>query len=1278
MERKTIEPPKGAANAQERLLQKMYISNVAKRLRELNQPSDNDRRRWVWELIQNAKDTIANNPKRDSIDIKIVIDGDTVKFIHNGDPFTLDARFGLLWKYSEDKENKESTGRFGTGFLTTHCLSKIVQIQSDVYGDDGKPIGFDVTMFRDGQTEQELLEGLNKMKASERYYDVPYNNTTYTYHVNAESGRKAIKLGIECFHDNIAQTMLFCKELNSVVLVENGVETSIKRLPEKDLGNGLYLASFELVGSETRKRSFIYKSSEKHSEELSKKYKADRSIRIDAAIEVDDNNNIVDHRGKTSFFCSLPLVGIENQLEEPLIINSPDFEPDSERQSLILKGDIFNEETQTITEAGVNQLIYKGIMPLYGAIVSYLVSNGYGRLYLLASGLNAIKNKSSVDTDWYKTNVIDKYRSILLDNPVSISFSTNEKVRLDDCIIVKESKAADEETVFGLIENLYPNKLIKENHEWASILWKDGINLWSTEELCKDVEAKKNWNSLTLVGDVTLSSWYNEFLKHVNSYNELFLKEYALLPNLNGDLKKKDAEDFKQGEKLSEFVISLLQKMGKDVKPIILNSEITVVSLDSKYNSTSYSADLNKLASAIINDSEGNKLNRLEPLLSVTVDDDQKYTEEFINNRRDYFSIMNSLYLNGNAEATVDNNILKSAWEETDKWFCGQVLKTIEGYESIDKLPENLDVQWLNSALKALNVKTDVFNAHKVIPNQYGVFCKQETLYKDGGIPEELKNPILKEIGVDSKFILLDNNMDADAYAISKEKTTADIAQAIAKAMSKSDSSTIYTLDNVYYKYSKEALLEVACYLLTLLPNQTSKDLFAKQEKLLEIAEFLNPSKEFQVSTEIDYSDYDLWKNCDVFVSIMIMDAIQTAGSLEKLNSETGDKGEVNLVEKLNWFFSFINSERISDNSRSLYPNQNGIFKEMSSLYKEEGTINDMLKNIISKLVSSDDEYRNILMDTRIDVQPQQTLNTEDAYKLIDDTIADKYNLPKNWLDENFKEAIRDLIEVWGEQHTGTFNSDNFPKIYPQKDTIVLNVVWTKDKRQQAIDVSSKLGQDTVKAILESPGKIDCIKELAQSDDFEEIVRLGKVALEDKNRKDKDFEFKLKLGKYVENVLRNKIFNSLNGISIGKKISVVDNQNGQDLLVLFEEDPIFHIEVKSRWGNDLSVQMSPLQMLTARKNVDSYVLCCVDMSHASLSIESINEENYPTSEIINHTTALINIGELVQHIELGDPNDVHIGSEYKCVVPHSVISCCGCTFEEMISVIISKITKENL
>ena len=156
-----ISAPKSTEKALEKLLDKMYISNVSKRLRELNQPNDIDRKRWILELLQNAKDTITNNPKRDSIKARILIDGDSVKFQHDGDPFTADARLGLLYKYSEDKENAESTGRFGTGFLTTHCLSKIVTIESNMYGDENAIIGFSVTMYRDGFTEKELLEGLD-------------------------------------------------------------------------------------------------------------------------------------------------------------------------------------------------------------------------------------------------------------------------------------------------------------------------------------------------------------------------------------------------------------------------------------------------------------------------------------------------------------------------------------------------------------------------------------------------------------------------------------------------------------------------------------------------------------------------------------------------------------------------------------------------------------------------------------------------------------------------------------------------------------------------------------------------------------------------------------------------------------------------------------------------------------------------------------------------------------------------------------------------------------
>ena len=83
----------------------MYITNVEKRLRELNAPSEIDKKRWVWELIQNAKDTIALDPNRNEINVRIEINGDTVKFRHDGAPFTAKARYGLLYKNLDSDES---------------------------------------------------------------------------------------------------------------------------------------------------------------------------------------------------------------------------------------------------------------------------------------------------------------------------------------------------------------------------------------------------------------------------------------------------------------------------------------------------------------------------------------------------------------------------------------------------------------------------------------------------------------------------------------------------------------------------------------------------------------------------------------------------------------------------------------------------------------------------------------------------------------------------------------------------------------------------------------------------------------------------------------------------------------------------------------------------------------------------------------------------------------------------------------------------------------------
>ena len=1103
-----IAPPSVIKGSYEKLLRKMYISNVAKRLRQLNQPSDVDCKRWVWELIQNAKDTIASDPTRNQINVRIEIEGDIVRFRHDGNPFTSDARFGLLYKYSEDKENSESIGRFGTGFLTTHCLSKVVTIESNMYSNDEKTelCGFSVTMYRDGQIEKELLEGLDKMEESQKYYGDLFEWTTFTYHVSTDSGRRAIQLGIENFYKHITQTMLFCKELASIELNDNGKITNIIRRPIEEVAPNVMSAIFEIHGETTSIRRFLYSSYHEYNKELSDKYRADREIRIDAAIEVDEDNCIVSHAGNTSHFCVFPLVGIETQLEEPIILNSPDFEPDEERQSLLLSGQNWDEEHNNISEVGINQIIYSKVYSLYDNLVSYLSSNGYGKLYLLANGLKKAKEHDKLDEKWYSENVIKNYRDVLLKYPVVEPYANKELKKLADCIFVKESK--NENEVFSLLTSLYPDKLIKDNLEWSKFVWKEGLDIWNTEDLCKNIEEKNNWNNITLAEGVAVTDWYNKFLTHVQTYDERYLKKYALLPNMNGELKKIDAENFKQGEKVSAFIIDLLVKLGKDVKPILLHSDVTAVSLDSKYNSQSYSADLNRLAKNIIDDgNQTTKVSRLMPLISIIPNAEEKYSSEFRNQRKRFYEICTSLYSITDAVSITDNSLLDGAWKEVDTWFVSRVLNSLKSIGSLSKLPSGLDAKWLNDALLALNIQISKLDAFEVLPNQEGNFCAHKNLYEDAEVPEELKDDIFKSVDLNYKEILLHKDIDASAFSVNQNKTIASFA---ADLKSKFATTNLYACGNYFrgkYHYKPQnALDKVALYIVSLLPKDKESELYKYQRDLFDVSKEILPSQT-NFEGDISFDSTDLWLFANEYVCSQIEETISSMGTLDAINTSLGKVGEVKVWEILNKYYRFLSHANISYSHLSIFPNQNGVLKSFCDLNKDEGNIGDLLKNVISLLVDPETDYRNILIDSRSCLQPQSVIGANNAYKLIDDKVYEYYQLPVKWEDDNYINAVHELIEVWKEQ-SGQFNETNFPKTKPIEDSIVLNVVWKKEKRELLMNVSSKLTDEQIQIIIENSAQIGGLTDkVKQLEDENEILKSQLAAMgmiNEPNPEDKD------------------------------------------------------------------------------------------------------------------------------------------------------------------------------
>ena len=386
---------------------KIYLANVKNRLRELTNPTNIDCKRWIWELVQNAKDSISGKKTKKEIDIEINVENDLYIFKHNGAPFTKKTLTGLLYKFSEGKKNnEESIGRFGTGFLTTHSLSKTVKLRGDIILKNNSPQGFDITLFREGEDEK-LLKGLEQ---TEKSFVTPIKNdgwTKFEYIANTDRNKEAGKLGIENLKENIAKVMLFCPKIKSLKLNENGQKFLIEKgeIIDCNFKNvQKVIFKFKDGNQSTKSKIFLYLHLEEYNDELTKKFAISRNVRISCAIELDKGNNIIYRNNSTSLFCSLPLIGSESH-ELPFILDSPDFEPDSERQAILLDGDEINKVTGKITDQGINKMILLKAKDMFKILIEYICQNRIKNRHLLFKGITNVPSVIKFfDYNWYKNH----------------------------------------------------------------------------------------------------------------------------------------------------------------------------------------------------------------------------------------------------------------------------------------------------------------------------------------------------------------------------------------------------------------------------------------------------------------------------------------------------------------------------------------------------------------------------------------------------------------------------------------------------------------------------------------------------------------------------------------------------------------------------------------------------------------------------------------------------------------------------------------------------------
>ena len=542
---------------------------IKKRLHNLDKTVENNQGRWAWELLQNAKDSIADYPDR-KISIQIELDVNQVIFRHNGVHFTEKDIRGLINQISskevEEGEETKRTGRFGTGFLTTHLLSKVIDIAGIVETNDFELYRFQFPLDREGSSISQLVPKIenawqefhNSTTQIHDNYELNSYNTSFKYHLNSDEQKKIARAGTEEFMQLIPFVLTFIPNIDKVEIIDN-VENETLSFNNPASSNYESIFTIEKDCNGTISQIFIlYASSEK--------------VTIAAEVEKQDDVFVIkSHKNVPKLFCDFPLIGTES-FHFPVIVNSFYFNPQIERDGIWLKG----SEDPEVKE---NQSLLEEALELYKILLDKVSSQNFNHLFNMANSKLPETNEKYFDEYWYSENIQDPLRTFLLQKPIiELESNSKEKKLPKDVWFPSRSYSKEvQKKLWKYMYDIYDEAVCKESHiqDWVEIYWSDWHKI-DYEELAKDIEKQESIQKLseTLERDETETFlWYNEVAKFIFSVdnNSILFDNRAIIPNKEGAFCFKS--DLFIDKINDEDLIEILKFLGKNWNELLLDNK---------------------------------------------------------------------------------------------------------------------------------------------------------------------------------------------------------------------------------------------------------------------------------------------------------------------------------------------------------------------------------------------------------------------------------------------------------------------------------------------------------------------------------------------------------------------------------------------------------------------------------------------------------------------------------------------------------------------------------
>lgn len=503
--------------------------------------------RAIWELIQNARDL------SESAKIRLSLTKEQLTFTHNGRPFDYESFTSLIKQISSSqKEERDTVGQFGTGFITTHKFSRIVKISGSVKLDE--EFYADIDNFELDRSPTDLhgmLETMSKQLtfASELLNQEsrisPQPETTFVYQLDQTRLSYAEK-GIDMAFDLIPYVMALNDRIEEVHLENAIADKSIlfRRGKEDciDVAIGYYKVRIIQQGGEDKDIYFL-KSEDKKDVIILPLRAKDEAISLE---------------GVPKLFIHFPLLGTQN-FGLNYVFHSERFYPEEPRNAIVLPDGNIDKRSRYDHNVEVFRTMREH---LYAYLEKYCRSIKHAHLLapivLSCHGENEDNEKAGFYQDLQK-ELVARFQSlpfVELEDSSKVSVINDKNIQFLAPDIVKvlreDGKGEYLDVIYG-----YASKVSTLPAKEVVLIWSEIIEQWGEcqtnvfidiDELVESISSRE-------VDEELLR--FLRFLKDCEQ--EHYFETKALIPNRNGE--RKIAKDLRNAKDIPEELYSVCNQL---------------------------------------------------------------------------------------------------------------------------------------------------------------------------------------------------------------------------------------------------------------------------------------------------------------------------------------------------------------------------------------------------------------------------------------------------------------------------------------------------------------------------------------------------------------------------------------------------------------------------------------------------------------------------------------------------------------------------------------------